>query len=114
MSVSVDFTPILSAYVACNYKENEVLRSEISSKQPIWQGNLLELGNDVTLVIKKGSTGEYQANLVNGNFADEDDEDTEANAEAVPQEIATWEGIDAELWGRKVNPFLFSWCAAPS
>ena len=114
MTISADFKPILSAYVACGYKENEVLRSEIVSQKPIWQGDLLALGDSVTIVIKKGNMGEYQATMVNGNFADEDDEDTEANAEAVPQEIATWEGIDAELWGRKVNPFLFSWCAAPS
>ena len=102
MTISADFKPILSAYVACGYKENEVLRSEIVSQKPIWQGDLLALGDSVTIVIKKGNMGEYQATMVNGNFADEDDEDVEVD-DGTAQEVAMWKGVDAELWGRKVE-----------
>ena len=68
INLQVHFKPILSAYIACNYRQSEVLRSEMRNVKPIWQGDLTALGSSATIIIQKNPTGEYVANMVDPGY----------------------------------------------
>ncbi|KAI0712718.1 hypothetical protein C8T65DRAFT_739293 [Cerioporus squamosus] len=71
LAVTGDFTPILSAYVALDYQESQLIRGDIQSVAPIWQSNLLSLQANTTIVVSKDATGAYVAKQL--NFAEAED-----------------------------------------
>ena len=91
MNVTAKFEPVLCAYIALDYKESEMLRAEIQAVKPIWTANLLALGPNTTIVVKKTPQGGFAAEQLMGNFVDED-------ADAYPM----FKGIDTNMFYGKV------------
>ena len=102
MTAVGEFTPILKAYIACDYKKNQIIHPDILSLDPIWEGDFSTLGSATTVVIKRTVQGEYVASTVVGTFNDEDDQD------GLVPEVALWKDIDVtNSWGEKVSCLSF-------
>ncbi|KAI0748742.1 hypothetical protein C8Q80DRAFT_1271100 [Daedaleopsis nitida] len=71
VAVTAGFTPVLSAYVALDYQETQIVRGDIQSVAPIWSKNLLSLSATTTIAIIKDAMGGYEARQVTGaNFGE--------------------------------------------
>ncbi len=90
LAVTGDFTPILSAYVALDYQESQLIRGDIQSVAPIWQKNLLSLQANSTIVISKDATGAYVAQQLNGFTAEVDDVADSTEEDSTP----LWKSLD--------------------
>ncbi|RPD63484.1 hypothetical protein L227DRAFT_561598 [Lentinus tigrinus ALCF2SS1-6] len=73
LAVTGDFTPVLSAYIALDYQETQMVRGDIQSVDPIWKVNLLSLKPSTTIVISKDPTGAYIAKQLNSMEAEAED-----------------------------------------
>ncbi|KAI0743060.1 hypothetical protein C8Q80DRAFT_951291 [Daedaleopsis nitida] len=73
LAVTAEFTPVLSAYVALDYQETQMIRADIQSVAPIWTKNLLSLGASTTIVITKNAMGGYEAQQIGANVGEVDD-----------------------------------------
>ena len=70
MTVNAEFKPVLSAYIATDYRQSQIVDSEIITVDPVWSDNLLGLGSDTTIWIRKTAQGGYKADVVSGNMGD--------------------------------------------
>ena len=86
---------MLSAYIALDYRESEMLRAEIQAVKPIWSMNLLALGPNTTIVVKKTPQGGFVAEQLMGNFVDDD-----VDADAYNP---MFKGIDTNMFYGKVR-----------
>ncbi|KAI0743058.1 hypothetical protein C8Q80DRAFT_1192287 [Daedaleopsis nitida] len=84
MSVTGEFTPVLKAYIALDYKETQIIKAEIQSGA-IWEKNLLSLGASTTIVISKNAMGGYEAQTLGANVGNDKD-------------IPLWKSIDSGLF----------------
>ncbi|RPD63485.1 hypothetical protein L227DRAFT_572635 [Lentinus tigrinus ALCF2SS1-6] len=93
LAVTGDFTPVLSAYIALDYQETQMIRGDIQSVDPIWKVNLLSLKPSTTIVISKDPTGAYIAKQLDGMQVD-------AESLAAPTEVDStplWKSIDEDI-----------------
>ncbi|OBZ65476.1 hypothetical protein A0H81_14598 [Grifola frondosa] len=61
LSVTVNFTPILKAYVGCDYEQGQVVDADIQGVQPVWEANLLSLQESTVVSIVRKGGGGYKA-----------------------------------------------------
>ena len=59
LTVGAEFIPMLKMYVTMDYQETQLVKGEIESLTPIWQENMLALGPNTTLLLKRLETGQY-------------------------------------------------------
>ena len=64
-AINAAYAPILSAYVAVDYKEGEVIQQDIQNYTPVWQANLISLGPYTKIIIRKNPKGGYEAYQIN-------------------------------------------------
>ena len=61
LNVTAKFEPVLKAYISLDYRQTEMLRAEIETIDPIWERNLLSLGQSTTIIIKRTPQGGFVA-----------------------------------------------------
>lgn len=89
LSVTGECTPIMKAYIALDYKETQLIKSEIQSAV-LWEQNLLSLGAITTVVISKNAMGGYEAHTLGANIGNDAD-------------IPLLKSVDAGLFGGQVR-----------
>jgi hypothetical protein len=59
-SVEAEFTPTLKIYATSDYQENEILRADVQTQEPIWTKNIATLDTSTTLQLSiDAATGAY-------------------------------------------------------
>ncbi|EMD31820.1 hypothetical protein CERSUDRAFT_100052 [Gelatoporia subvermispora B] len=86
-SVTVDFVPIVRAYVNVNYSQNQMLRADIQHASLVWEGNLWDMQPFTTFEVyrnERGGISVRQVNTVNVTH----------RTEVITREVDSFNGVN--------------------